>query len=616
MRRLAIQALLGLVLTCALAAPALAASPRLSPTGNPRFPDRSYLLTLPARAKLQPSQVSVRENGAPVGGLSVLPASVVGESHFGTVLVIDASDSTQGSLNAARTFAARRNPKQPLGVIMFNKQISVVLAPTTDSAAIARALSSVPNVGGGTRIYDATTTAIGLLAQAHITAGSVIVLSDGTDSRPGQAAVAAAAQAAHVRIYTIAVVDPQFNPGTMRNLAIATGGQFIQANSKRVDALFADLGAELSNEYLVSYRSTESLGSAVKVTVNVAGYAGAATAAYYAPAIAPFHPPPSVKNTGFWQSSTATLLLSLAAALLLGLAVLALLAPRHSVRARVSQFVSAGSVPQRPWATVLLEQALGEKDSRRLGHTRTWARFEQDVELAGFKISAGRVAAWTVIGTVLLGWLLALATSSPVAAIFGLLAPVGVFVAIRVQVDRQRRQFDEQLPDNLQVIASAMRAGHTFIGALAVVVEDAPEPSRRELRRALADEQLGIPLDKALDAVAGRMHSQDFAHVALVASLQRDTGGNTAEVVDRVTETIRERLDLRRLVRALTAQGRLAGWIVAGLPVALMGAIALIDPSYLTPLFHRTGGIVALVIAALMLATGTWLIRRIVNIKI
>jgi tight adherence protein B len=161
-----------------------------------------------------------------------------------------------------------------------------------------------------------------------------------------------------------------------------------------------------------------------------------------------------------------------------------------------------------------------------------------------------------------------------------------------------------------------MRAGHTFIGALGVVAEDAPEPSRRELRRVLADEALGVPLIDALNSVTARMESSDFEHVALVATLQRETGGNTAAVIDTVTETIRERLELRRLVSALTAQGRLAGLVVSSLPVALLLIMSLVNPSYIHPLFHRTAGVISLCIGAVMLGTGAWLIKRIVDIKI
>jgi tight adherence protein B len=132
----------------------------------------------------------------------------------------------------------------------------------------------------------------------------------------------------------------------------------------------------------------------------------------------------------------------------------------------------------------------------------------------------------------------------------------------------------------------------------------------------LADEQLGIPLADALSGVTVRMNSRDFEHVALVAALQRETGGNTAEVIDSVTETIRERLDLRRLVRTLTAQGRISGWVVTSLPVALLLIVSVINPHYIHPLFHRTAGVIALGVAAVMLVSGFLIIRRIVDIKV
>jgi tight adherence protein B len=189
-------------------------------------------------------------------------------------------------------------------------------------------------------------------------------------------------------------------------------------------------------------------------------------------------------------------------------------------------------------------------------------------------------------------------------------------MAVTFLATRQRRAFEEQLPDNLQVIASALRAGHTFIGSLGVMVEDAPEPSRRELRRALADEQLGVPLVDALQRVSERMKSVDFQQVTLVATLQRETGGNTAEVIDLVTETIRDRLNLRRLIRSLTAQGRFAGRILAGLPVVLLIGISIINPGYVRPMFHQALGIIALVIAIVMVISGYFVIRRIVDIEV
>jgi len=125
--------------------------------------------------------------------------------------------------------------------------------------------------------------------------------------------------------------------------------------------------------------------------------------------------------------------------------------------------------------------------------------------------------------TILVGWLLASATGSPIAAALGPIRSVPGQLRDQVAADRRRREFSDQLPDNLQVIASAMRAGQTFVGAMRSVLEDAPEPSQREFRRALTDEALGVPLTEALGQVTERMESEDFQHVAIVAALQRET---------------------------------------------------------------------------------------------
>jgi tight adherence protein B len=166
------------------------------------------------------------------------------------------------------------------------------------------------------------------------------------------------------------------------------------------------------------------------------------------------------------------------------------------------------------------------------------------------------------------------------------------------------------------VLASAIRAGHSFVGALSVVVNDAPEPARSEFQRVVADEQLGRPLDEALETVVYRMRNQDLAQVALVAALQRETGGSTAEVLDRVVETVRDRQDLRRLVKTLTAAGRMSRWVVSFLPLVLLLAIWILSPSYLHPLFSQTSGKILFVFATLLVVCGSLVIKRIVDIKV
>jgi tight adherence protein B len=628
MRRLLALALLAFGL---LAAPVMASGLRLTPAKERPFPERAYLLTLPAKTSLSSGQVSITENGAPVSGLSAVPANAVGQDHFGTVLLIESSDSMRGgpiqaAVGAARSFAQQRSAKQPLGVVEFNTVARIALPLTTDPTAIANTLAAAPPLASGTHIFNAVSVGLQMLARAKVTGGAIILLSDGAltgtlsrqASQQRKAQVFSAAAAENVRVYAIGVHDRAFNRRTLQSLAATAGGTYTEVTSAGLPSLLRELGTELSTQYLIRYRSLASPGSTVLVTARVAGQPGTAVAGYTAPSI------PSAVATGqtvkrhisFWQTTSAAVLACILCAALIGLAAMALLAPGRSVRHRVGKFVStAPDEKPKSWTGTLLERAFTE-DGRVLEHSRRWATFVQEVELARVGISPGEIVALTGLATVLLGWLLVNATASSLAAVLALCVPVGVRIAIRVRVDRERRAFDEQLPDNLQVIAAAMRAGHTFVGALALVAEDAPEPSRRELRRVLSDEQLGVPLGDALNGVTERMNSRDFEHVALVAALQRETGGNTAEVIDAVTETIRDRLDLRRLVRTLTAQGRLSGWIVSSLPIALLVIVSLIDPHYIHPLFHRTAGVIGLGFGAVMLVTGFMVIRRIVDIKV
>lgn len=622
MRRTLLAFVGGLILLL-LAVPMASAAIRLT-EGAAKFPTRQYILTLDSATKLVPSSVIVTENGASVDSLKVVPGDQSAGTRFGTVLAIDTSDSMHGNaiasaIGAAREFARRRAPGQPLGLVFFNGTTRVALPMTTDAAAIDKALSTIPPLARGTHVYDGVSTGISMLAKAGISAGSVIVLSDGTDtgSLVKQPALVAAARQTHTRIFAVGFRTRAYSPTSLTALATAARGDFTSAGSTAgLAALYRRLGIELSNQYVITYRSTEPLGSSVNVGVKVRGF-GQATSGYFAPAL----PAPAIGQTtggkSFIQTDTALIAVVVAAAVLIGLAMLVVLSSGRSVRQRVGQFVDMpDQADERAWTGTLLTRTFGDRRRRRSRERGArFVAFAEELELARIGMSPGQVLAWTAVGTVVVGWLFA-TTAGPAGAVFGLLVPVAVRLGIIAQVNRQRSLFDDQLPDNLQVIASAMRAGHTFLGAVGVVVEDAPEPSRRELRRILADEQLGTPLADAMAACAVRMHSRDFEHVALVATLQRDSGGNTAEVIDRVTESIRERLDLRRLVRTLTAQGRLAGFVVAGLPIVLLAAISAINPGYLHPMFHTGTGVFLLILAGFMLLLGAWIIKRIVDIDV
>jgi tight adherence protein B len=281
----------------------------------------------------------------------------------------------------------------------------------------------------------------------------------------------------------------------------------------------------------------------------------------------------------------------------------------------MAQFVSMHVPDERKRDARGLTGRLLLTAEKSLESRRWWTRFKEKLEIAEIKIPAIQIVFWTAVGTFVVMWLLA-QIAGPLFAVLGLGVPLAVRAAINRTLERRRYKFAEQLPDNLQVLASAIRAGHSFVGALSVVANEAPDPSRAEFQRVVSDEQLGVSLEDALNVVVERMENHDLEQVALVAALQRERGANVAEVLERVTDTIRSRFELRRMVKALTAQGRMARWIVSALPVGLLLAISVLNPGYVEPLFSKTAGQVLLIMAAVMVVAGSYVIKRIVEIKV
>jgi tight adherence protein B len=204
----------------------------------------------------------------------------------------------------------------------------------------------------------------------------------------------------------------------------------------------------------------------------------------------------------------------------------------------------------------------------------------------------------------------------PVWLLLGLLVPIAVRTETKRRAAATRRLFAEQLTDNLEVMSSSLRAGHSLPAAMATVVDEAEEPAKREFRRVVTDEQLGVSLDEALEVTAKRMQNADMYQVAMVAMLGREAGGNVAGVLDQVIENVRARADLNRMVRVLTAQGRMARWIITLIPIGLMALIALVSPGYLAPLFNDPAGQMALVAAVVLVAIGFFVIDRIATLEV
>jgi tight adherence protein B len=446
------------------------------------------------------------------------------------------------------------------------------------------------------------------------------VLTDGADT--GSVAsleeAAAAAENAHARVFAVGLRSHAFQGSTLKAMAEQGGGVYAEATSaESLVTVYDKLGAQLATEHLIRYRSLQGPGVNVEVEVLVEGTEGSATSSYMTPSLSTKPTPPYHRslNSTLWESPLTMVVASLLAACLVMGAVFVIFNRRKAtLRSRMAGFVSLPAEEEKRRRALLTGRVL-ESAEKSLERTKWWARFKEELQIAEVRVSAVSIVVITGAVTAVAMWIL--------YGLGGLLfAPLALFIPITVRwflkrkLTRRRKLFSEQLPDNLQVLSSALRAGHSFVGALSVVVDDSPAPSRDEFRRVIADEQLGVPLQDALDEVARRMDNRDLEQVSLVAALQRETGGNTAEVLDRVTDTIRERFELRRLVKTLTAQGRMSRWVVSALPCVLLAIITLINPNYMSPLFHTSTGRGLLVFAGVFVVLGSVVIGRIVNIKV
>jgi tight adherence protein B len=325
-----------------------------------------------------------------------------------------------------------------------------------------------------------------------------------------------------------------------------------------------------------------------------------------------------VPSPSFWASNLALLLVALSSAVILVGGLLFHFVPRtrqHDLRRRIGRFIRQDDKDVQ--AESAERGTLSERAQARLSRLRWWPRFEQEVDVAAVERSAVELVLLTLLGTVAAAALLSLVISAPVISLPVLvIGPLVLWTIIRSRADRQRRLFADQLPSHLEQIGSAMRAGHSVVASIAAMAKDAPAPTHREFERALTDESLGVPLDVALRPIAVRMASTDIDQLALVAMLNQRTGGNMAEVLDLIADAARERSELRRELRALTAQARMSRWIVTLLPPAVLGILLLVRPSYLHPLFHSTGGIIALLLATSLVVLGSVVMRILVPAEV
>ncbi|MCU1312787.1 MAG: hypothetical protein JWM54_544 [Acidobacteriaceae bacterium] len=187
-----------------------------------------------------------------------------------------------------------------------------------------------------------------------------------------------------------------------------------------------------------------------------------------------------------------------------------------------------------------------------------------------------------------------------------------------VLAKRKKRfgQFEQGLPEAIDLMVSALRAGHSLVSALGLVANESPDPIGSEFRICFDEQNYGLDLRTAMDNLVARVPLQDLRLIVTAILIQRSSGGNLAEVLDKAAYLVRERFRLRRQVHTHTAQGRLTGWILTFLPVVLGIGLYLVNPDNMSLLWHRDLGIKLLYAAGTMTLVGALVIRKIVNMEV
>ena len=198
----------------------------------------------------------------------------------------------------------------------------------------------------------------------------------------------------------------------------------------------------------------------------------------------------------------------------------------------------------------------------------------------------------------------------------GVLAGLGPTAALKLALGRRAEKLREQLPDVLTIMASSLRAGHSFLQALDTTAKEIAQPAATEFQRVVAEIRLGRSAEDASGALAERVGSADFKWAVLAVNIQREVGGNLAEILDNVADTLRERATMRRQIRVLTSEGRLSAWVLALMPFAIALYMFVVNKDYIMLLFTTKIGLIMLSGAAIALVVGILWMRKIVDIDV
>ena len=564
------------------------------------------------------------------------------------VLVLDVSGSMRGPrLAAAKEAATNYVNALPddarIGLVSFNDTVTVDVRPTTDKDAVIRAIDDL-TAGRRTALYDGAIAGIDLADPAR--GARLLLLSDGGDTVSAATVedVTARAAAEGVPIDVVALTPTAAHAAELRGISSATGGQFLLATDVAgLDDAFDEATGSFGGKVAVSATIPPEVEASGKFAIVTVAFDGAdftgttklprssdlasTTGTGVVTPVTPDPSTPPVTDEAVIERA-ADPSGPILAALLIGLIVLTGAVALSSYR---RQKTSKLRVEQVLWYSDAMTTGVptsARPDARQGGaldgidewmsDKSYYPTIDTKLDNAGLAMN---VATWIAIRLVVVvgaALLLALVVGN---VVIGLLVGgfLGYFISSMWLNSRQaarRKAFEEELPDFLMLIASALRSGLSFNQSLDSSAADGKGEVSRQMRRALREVQMGSAIEPALTRVADRMKNEDLRWTVLALGIQREVGGNLSNILETAAGTIKSRAELRREVRTLSAEGKLSGYVLAGLPVGLFFYMLFANREYVSFFWTNPIGFIALGGMVILFVLGFIWTRKLVQIEV
>lgn len=528
------------------------------------------------------------------------PDAAVTPDRLRVVLLMDTSGSMAGEAMAgaraaAHTFSGRLPADAQLALLSFSTEPQLAADFTAPRADFAAAIDRLqPN--GETALYDAIAVALHTLGSPQPREQQIlVVLSDGGDTVSAQTLDQITAQlgSTNVRVVMVELATSETDRNALEALVHAAQGTLLSTpDPAALSALYDGIAAELTE----AARTPAQPRTAPSPPAQMA-----------------YGPFGTVMRPSFLASPPAYVIALIA--LGMALVLIIILSPTPDpVRFRKSRRDHNGRVQPADsrlssiaaWATRTADDTL---ERHRWGNP-----LNRRLEDAGIDLRPGEFVVLASLGVMTFVILGALLAGSLAAAVAGGLAVMGTVVVLNHLVRKRRARFADQLSDTLGLLAGSLRAGHSLLQAIDAVAREADKPTSQEFRRLVVETRLGRPLSTAVSSLADRMESPDFRWVSEAIIIHRDVGGDLSQILDRAAATIRERNQIRRQAKALSAEGRLSAIILTALPFLVTGFVSMTNPSYLQELTSSAIGLSMLATGVILLTVGGLWLKRIVKV--